>query len=320
MKKIIYGLMLMSLTACAETNTSNVSKVKTEPARTAKSKAESTDITKEFVLKELTRNLKAKNLKYDTETQQKVLISDVNGDNLKDAVVTFWIDDPEAHRNFGKSAIYEVWKIAILINEDNKLNITELKPFTDLVPLGTNDQHSDEKLKGNTYSVTYERNKQFDDNFNSDNGWFEKKPMEFSIINGKFVLGKVAIANKNSNTQENVTKSTANNATLKITPFQDISHEPGFSVFYQNGKALFYFDENTKKGKIVLDDNSYDLAYFDKDGDYFSIGGTYVDVEPTKFDYTEGGADCSTWKAKSLIIFAKGKQLTLNSVTLSYCP
>ena len=148
-------------------------------------------LTKEEALTSLARELDKNDLKIDLITNHTVLIGDINNDGLEDAVIEYFIDDPQVHLDLGRSAMYELWKTAILINTKDGLTVSGESNFTDLVELSVYSGVNDLKLDGNKLTLNHLRDRRFDDDADQYEPLStELIPMEFFIENGKFVVGK----------------------------------------------------------------------------------------------------------------------------------
>lgn len=105
----------------------------------------------------------------------------------------------------------------------------------------------------------------------------------------------------------------------KIIP-QDIAPEKGRSVFMQNGKTLFYFDQNANKGIIRIDGKDYNLDRFDFNENNYSLFGNGIVIEASNGDFKEMTGDCLSGIFPDVKISLNGKILNLTNITLQDCP
>lgn len=120
-------------------------------------------------------------------------MGDVNGgDGFQDAVITYFVEDTQAESEFGKSSVYDTWKIALFINEQNTLTISDNVPFSDLVPVSTFgfDEYKMKSLKEDTFQIDYLRDRSYDTDYDRTKGVHELIPIEIPIVKGKFIAPK----------------------------------------------------------------------------------------------------------------------------------
>ena len=106
---------------------------------------------------------------------------------------------------------------------------------------------------------------------------------------------------------------------FEITP-QDISPEQGRSVFTQNGKTLFYFDQNSNKGIINIDGKNYDLTRFDFNENNYTLSGNGVSIEASNGDFKDMVSDCVYGIFPQVKVAMDGKILNLTNISLQDCP
>lgn len=101
---------------------------------------------------------------------------------------------------------------------------------------------------------------------------------------------------------------------------QDISPEKGRAVFSQNGKTLFYFDQNSNKGLIRIDGKDYLLDRFDFNENNYAVFGSGVVIEATNGDFKSGTGDCVSGEFPEVKVTVNGKALNLANITVQDCP
>ncbi len=135
---------------------------------------------------------------------------------------------------------------------------------------------------------------------------------------------------KVQNATENVTQSIDSSRTatmqnaeyapaFKIIPL-DIAPEKGRSVFTQDGKTLFYFDQNSNKGVIRIDGTDHILDRFDFNENNYTLYGNGVVIEATNGDFKEMVSDCLHGSFPDVKISVNGKVLNLVNINLQDCP
>lgn len=149
-------------------------------------------ITKENVIAELGKLQTLENIKIDTERGNMTFIGDVNNDGFEDAVITYFIEDPEMELYYGMASSADLWKIALFINDLNSLNLSGNIPFSDLVPIRAFgfDEYKIKSLSNSKLKINYMRDKSYDVGYDAAKGQFELIPIEISIRNGKFIIPK----------------------------------------------------------------------------------------------------------------------------------
>ena len=139
---------------------------------------------------------------------------------------------------------------------------------------------------------------------------------------------EVISENKISNDQELVTIDSTQNPVIKnpvaaavfeIVP-QEISAGKGRSVFTQNGKTLFYMEQNSNKGSIKIDGKDYTLNSYDFNENNYTLSGNEVKIEATNGDFKDQTGDCVNGIFPDVKVTLNGKVLNLSNVNVQDCP
>jgi len=139
---------------------------------------------------------------------------------------------------------------------------------------------------------------------------------------------EVISENKISNDQELVTIDSTQNTVIKnpvaaavfeIVP-QEISAGKGRSVFTQNGKTLFYMEQNSNKGNIKIDGKDYTLNSYDFNENNYTLSGNEVKIEATNGDFKDQTGDCVNGIFPDVKVTLNGKVLNLSNVNVQDCP
>ncbi|MBE2273826.1 MAG: hypothetical protein IAE62_06090 [Flavobacteriales bacterium] len=139
---------------------------------------------------------------------------------------------------------------------------------------------------------------------------------------------EVISENKISNDQELVTIDSTQNPVIKnpvaaavfeIVP-QEISAGKGRSVFTQNGKTLFYMEQNSNKGNIKIDGKDYTLNIYDFNENNYTLSGNEVKIEATNGDFKDQTGDCVNGIFPDVKVTLNGKVLNLSNVNVQDCP
>lgn len=139
---------------------------------------------------------------------------------------------------------------------------------------------------------------------------------------------EVISENKISNDQELVTIDSTQNPVIKnpvaaavfeIVP-QEISAGKGRSVFTQNGKTLFYMEQNSNKGNIKIDGKDYTLNSYDFNENNYTLSGNEVKIEATNGDFKDQTGDCVNGIFPDVKVTLNGKVLNLSNVNVQDCP
>ena len=139
---------------------------------------------------------------------------------------------------------------------------------------------------------------------------------------------EVISENKISNHQELVKIDSTQNPVIKnpvaapvfeIVP-QEISAGKGRSVFTQNGKTLFYMEQNSNKGNIKIDGKDYTLNSYDFNENNYTLSGNEVKIEATNGDFKDQTGDCVNGIFPDVKVTLNGKVLNLSNVNVQDCP
>lgn len=106
---------------------------------------------------------------------------------------------------------------------------------------------------------------------------------------------------------------------FEITP-QNVSSGKGRAVFVQNGKTLFYFDQNSNKGNVKIDGKDYALDRFDFNENNYSLYGDGVEIEATNGDFKSGNGDCVSGDFPEVKVTVNGETLNLANINVQDCP
>lgn len=117
---------------------------------------------------------------------------------------------------------------------------------------------------------------------------------------------------------------------LSINAQSDIQGDMGQITFSQENAmgefvTIFYFEKETKKGKIVINDTEYiigNFSYIEKIGDNygFRLTGDEVKIETSLFQDSDEGEDCRLGSVKNVTITIDGITTTINDITVQDCP
>ena len=111
----------------------------------------------------------------------------------------------------------------------------------------------------------------------------------------------------------------ASSGAFTIIP-QNISAGKGKSVFTQNGKTLFYFEQNSNKGIIKIDGKDYTLNSYDFNENNYTLSGDEVKIEATNGDFQDQTGDCVNGIFPEVKVTLNGKVLNLSNVNVQDCP
>ena len=106
---------------------------------------------------------------------------------------------------------------------------------------------------------------------------------------------------------------------FEIIP-QNIAAEKGRAVFSQNGKVLFYFDQNSNNGNVSIEGKDYALNRFDFTENNYSISGNGIKIEAANGDFKDGTGDCLYGSFPEVKVSANGKTLNLPNIEVQDCP
>ena len=142
--------------------------------------------------------------------------------------------------------------------------------------------------------------------------------------NDQEVISEKKISNdqelvKMDSTQNPVIKNPVAAAVFEIVP-QEISAGKGRSVFTQNGKTLFYMEQNSNKGNIKIDGKDYTLNSYDFNENNYTLSGNEVKIEATNGDFKDQTGDCVNGIFPDVKVTLNGKVLSLSNVNVQDCP
>ena len=92
------------------------------------------------------------------------------------------------------------------------------------------------------------------------------------------------------------------------------------TIFYQNGNALFYFDQNASKGNIKIDGKDYALNQLDFNENNYTLSGENLEIEAENGDFEDQTTDCIHGKFPVVKVTLNGKSLNIPSMTVQDCP
>lgn len=101
---------------------------------------------------------------------------------------------------------------------------------------------------------------------------------------------------------------------------QNISAELGRAIFTQEGKTLFYFDQNSNKGIIKIDGKDYALDRIDFNENNYSLYGNNVKIEATNGDFKDTTGDCVYGDFLEVKVTLNGKTLNIPNIKVQDCP
>lgn len=111
---------------------------------------------------------------------------------------------------------------------------------------------------------------------------------------------------------------------ITVNP-QDNGGNLGQVTFYQKyGQTLFYFENRTHKGEIVINGIPYELTElsFDKNNSSYHISGDQVKVQTSKiiFSPNEEGTDCEYGKCDVVKVIMNERLKVLKDIQVQDCP
>ena len=108
-------------------------------------------------------------------------------------------------------------------------------------------------------------------------------------------------------------------AVFQINPL-DVSSGKGRSVFTENGKTIFYFEQNANKGRIRIDGKDYPLNSYDFNENNYTLSGDQVKIEATNGDFKDQTGNCVNGVFPEVKVTYKDKVLNLTNVSVQDCP
>jgi hypothetical protein len=113
---------------------------------------------------------------------------------------------------------------------------------------------------------------------------------------------------------------TASSTSLTITPLE-IEGDLGQITFTQNGKTIFYYDLESKKGKVNLGGKEYALDKYNFNSGTYKLSGSNVNISAPNAKYKESeGGDCNYGKFAEVTITSGAETLKLKNVEVQDCP
>lgn len=101
---------------------------------------------------------------------------------------------------------------------------------------------------------------------------------------------------------------------------QDISAEIGRAIFTQEGRTLFYYDQNSNQGIIKIDGKDYTLNRFDFNENNYTLYGNNVKIEATNGDFKDTTGDCVYGDFQEVKVTLDGKTLNIPNIKVQDCP
>lgn len=101
---------------------------------------------------------------------------------------------------------------------------------------------------------------------------------------------------------------------------QDISAEKGRAVFSQNGKVLFYFDQNSNTGNVRIEGKDYPLNKFEFSENNYSITGNGVKIEAVDGDFKDDSSECVQGIFSDVKVSLNDKNVNLTNISVKDCP
>jgi hypothetical protein len=125
---------------------------------------------------------------------------------------------------------------------------------------------------------------------------------------------------KNDTTQ--LKKDTVKVVALTVNT-QTIEGDLGQITFSQKEKTIFYYDQKTKKGKVVLNNIEYTINKFsfDSKSNSYQLSGDKVNIDASNCKYKkQNGEDCSYGTFANVSIMQGTSVLLLQNVAVQDCP
>ncbi len=114
-------------------------------------------------------------------------------------------------------------------------------------------------------------------------------------------------------------KNPDQSAAFELAP-QNISAEKGRALFSQNGKVLFYFDQNSNTGNVRIEGKDYSLNKFEFSENNYSITGNGVKIEAEDGDFKDDSSDCVQGVFPYVKVFLNDKNVNLTNISVKDCP
>jgi hypothetical protein len=123
--------------------------------------------------------------------------------------------------------------------------------------------------------------------------------------------------------QDTTVATPAATATALTISTQNVEGNLGQVTFSQNEKTVFYYDQKTKKGKVVLNNTDYVLNKYTFDGKSgsYQFSGDNVSISAPNCKYKkQNGEDCSYGTFADVTITQGTSILVLHNVAVQDCP
>jgi hypothetical protein len=117
--------------------------------------------------------------------------------------------------------------------------------------------------------------------------------------------------------------TTAATVTTLTINTQNVDGNLGQATFSQNDKTVFYYDQKTKKGKVVLNNTDYVLNKYTFDGktSSYQLSGDNVTITAPNCKYKkQNGEDCLYGTLADVTITQGTAVLVLHNVAVQDCP
>lgn len=105
---------------------------------------------------------------------------------------------------------------------------------------------------------------------------------------------------------------------FKVIP-QEINVDLGRTIFTQNNTTLFYFDQESNKGNIVIDGKNFALTQFDFMENSIKLTGPQISIEAQNGIFQEVTSDCAYGDFPEISVTAEGKTLKLSNIKMQSC-
>ena len=108
-------------------------------------------------------------------------------------------------------------------------------------------------------------------------------------------------------------------AAFEVVP-QDVKATKGRAIFSQNGKVLFYFDQNSNTGNVRIEGKDYPLNKFEFSENNYSITGNGVKIEAEDGDFKDDSSDCVQGIFSEVKVSLNDKNVNLTNISVKDCP
>ncbi len=100
----------------------------------------------------------------------------------------------------------------------------------------------------------------------------------------------------------------------------DVVPAKGKAVFTEDGKTVFYFDQNENKGKIRIDGKDWELNSYDFNENNYTLSGAEIKIEATDGEFRDQTGDCVYGVFPEVKVTLNGKVLNMNNISVQDCP